>query len=130
MKNLLVAASILVTGTIAHAQDARIAILENSVVKSTYSLMQSKHSGSCTSLTVDSVQFMCMGAIPTVKKLELISSGCGISVNIKCPTESARIFGMERSISAIDASGVRRDVEPFDLGTTFSSIEITPNIIK
>ena len=127
MKNLFVAVSILVTGSIAHAQDSRTAILENSVVKSTYALMQSKHSGACNELNVDRVNFMCMGAIPTVSKLELISSGCGISVVIKCPTESARIFGMERSISAIDASGVRNDVAAIDLGVTFSSIEISPN---
>ena len=126
-KNLLVAVTILVTAAISQAQDSTNAIIENSVVKSTYSLMQSKHNGACSKLKADSVNFMCLGAIPKVSKLELRSSGCGISVVIKCPTESARIFGMKRSIYAIDESGVRNDVVAMDLGVTFSSIEISPN---
>ncbi len=130
MKNLiLVVISILLNGTFALAQDSRTEVIENSVVKSTYELMQSKNNGTCDELNVNSVHFMCMGAIPSnITKLELISSGCGIAVEIKCPTGSARIFGETRSISAIDSSGIRQDIKGINLGLTFSSITITPVI--
>ena len=128
MKNLILfVISILLNGTFALAQDSRSEVIENSVVKSTYELMQSKNNGTCDELNVNSVQFMCMGAIPSnITKLQLITSGCGIAVEIKCPTGSARIFGQTKSVSAIDSSGIRQDIKGINLGLTFSSITITP----
>jgi hypothetical protein len=128
MKNLITLSSALLLSltSLAHAGNGK-EIIESSVVQTTLALMQAKNDNTCVAPTEDSIHWMCTGAIPPVRKLEIMATGCGFAVEIQCGKESASIFGQTALVYAIDGTGVRRDVEKLDLGFAFQSIRINPN---
>jgi hypothetical protein len=58
MKKILLITSFLTTGAIVQAENSRTEVLNNSVVKSTYSLMQSKNNNECDELNEKSLTLL------------------------------------------------------------------------
>jgi hypothetical protein len=127
-KIFLIASFLTATVTMVQAENSSTEfsteVLNNSVVKSTYSLMQSKNNKECDELNEKSLNYMCTGLIPPTQTLRLLRSGCGIAVKINCPNEQAILLGRIGSVSAIDASGYRNDIGSVNLELSFSSITI------
>lgn len=124
MKFLFLAALVSLTSSFAHAGDSA-EILESTVVKSTFALMQAKHGGSCTELKTSNVHWMCTGVIPQTDVLEIFTAGCAFAVKIECPNESGTIFGEVKTVYAVDSSGIRDDIKQIDLGISFTRIDIS-----
>lgn len=126
MKKLIYGFLLLLTAPQAYSATTEEDIIQNTIVKHTYSEMQQKPGNSCEALTTKSVHWFCTGAIFPAESLELRPSGCGFSVQIKCSKETAIIDGNTRSVFAIDSSGIRSDIKSLDLGFSFSDITIVP----
>jgi hypothetical protein len=115
-------------GSFAYANtDDTQTILESSMVKTTFALMQARHKAKCIPLTTtESVNWMCLGAIPPVTKLSIVSGSCGFRVAIVCGNEQADIFGDTRTVFAVDAKGMRNDIDGINLGISFDEFKIGP----
>lgn len=99
------------------------AALDNTLVKNTFKLMQSKHAGQCIEPTSKNIVQRSMGAIPSATELRIYTGAYSISVRIKCPTETAVLYGVNRMIFVLDSKGIRNDIKPVDLGLTFNDLE-------
>lgn len=108
----------------AFASDNDAKILESSMVKNVYELMQSKNDLSCTKLGAQNINWMCRGVRVATSKLALQRSGCGFALKINCNNETAILNGEVITVKAVDAKGDRKDVAPLELGVVFNNIKV------
>lgn len=99
-------------------------ILQHPVVVAVEKLMNDKDAGQCVLPQESDIRWMCTGAIKPVTKPEINATGCGFAIEVKCPSQTATIYGDETSYflnQSLDEKHPLK-VAPVSGGTNINSV--------
>ena len=95
-------------------------IIKHPVLQSIEQLMNAKDAGTCLLPEAKDIHWMCTGALQPVTKPRIDSTGCGFMVEVKCPSQTALVYGSETQYFLNSPQPTK--VAPVDGGTHINQV--------